>query len=822
MSGGWYWARATMRRNLRGAALLVLLMAVGAGATMALAAGARRTESSYRRLLAASNEWDAFTALEDQDGLRRLVEDSPLVAESLVAGIVHLHPVGMRCSSAAADFYPMLLPADDGDPYRMSRPRVLAGRLPRPGVADEVALPERVAARFGLGVGDELRLFLYDDVECGDAASSARQPVAARLRVVGLVRHSYELGLGEDDHAIIMLPFAFRAAHPDVPEDPFAVVRLKSGPAGLAGFDAAARRAGADGADPSPGAGGPVQPALGTAATGLWVTAGVVALGTLVALVIFLLRQAGALGRELRVLAALGVPRRGAAAGAAVPAAVAVVLGVAGSVAVAVGASPGLPIGLGRRADPDPGVHADWAVLAAGALAALGVGLVLAGLTAWRAVRAAGEPDLGARRRRPSRLMNGLSRSGAPSWATIGTGYALGAGRGGKGPAGALAGTVMGVAGVVAVTLFGLSLDRTVTDPGRYGWGQWNAVVSPDPGHPTPASTRLEALTLADPAVEAVSLVLLGVELALDGEPVRGLVAWPRRERAGPTVVSGRLPDGHDEIALGSETARRLGKRVGDRVDAGGGEQHTGATSPLEVVGITAFPEVENGVTLRNGFVLSNDGWAGLGEEFCVGTSGVDLEDATVQNIHDAWNDCFFSGDAPVAVAVALADGADPDGFAARMASQGAFVNRSQPGGEILRLDEVKAVPRILAVLLGLLAALGVSHTLWVTLRWRRRDLATLRALGFTRIQVRRVLHTQAVALTTAGVAGGVVGGVIAGRLAWEAAAETIGVPTDLHLRLLPLLAVAVAAVAGARLLAVLPGRVAGRATPAFGFREET
>jgi hypothetical protein len=489
-------------------------------------------------------------------------------------------------------------------------------------------------------------------------------------------------------------------------------------------------------------------------------------------------------------------------------------------VVVAVGASPSLPIGLGRRADPDPGVHADWAVLAAGALAALGVGLVVAGLTAWRAVRAAGEPDLSAGPRRPSRLITALSRSGAPPWATIGTGYALGAGRGGKGPAGALAGTVMGVAGVLAVTLFGLSLDRTVTDPGRYGWGQWDAVVSPDPGHPAPASTRLEALILADPAAEAVSLVLLGVGLALDGEPVRGLVVWPRRGRAGPTVVSGRLPDGHDEIALGSETARRLGKRVGDRVDAGV-TGNTGAPSPLEVVGITAFPEVENGVTLRNGFVLSNDGWAGLGQEFCAGTSGVDLDDATVQTINDAWNACFGSYDLPVAVAVALADGADPDGFAARMAGQGAFVDRSQPGGEILRLDEVKAVPRILAVLLGLLAALGVAHSLWVTLRWRRRDLATLRALGFTRIQVRRILHTQAVVLATAGVAGGLLGGAIAGRLAWEAAAETIGVPTDLDIRPLPLLAVVVAAVAGARLLAVLPGRVAGRATPALGLREE-
>ncbi len=825
MNASWYWARATLRRNLRGAALVVLLVAVGGGATMALAAGARRTESSFRRLLALSNEPDAFVFAEDEAGVRRLVA-SPLVADSMVFAGVSLHPVGARCSSAAADYYPMALPLDDGDPYRMSRPRVLAGRLPRAGVATEVALPASIAARLRLGVGDELRLFGQGFPEaCRDEATSARQPAMARLRIVGVIRQSYELGVAEGGFVATMLPFAFRAAHPDAPVDfPSAVVRLKEGPGGFAAFAAEAGRAGGGAEGGVTGEGGPLQPALDMAAFGLWVTAGVVALATLVALGIALLRQAGALSGDLRVLAALGLSRRGAAAGAVVPAGLALVLGVAGAVVVAVGASPSLPLGLGRQADPDLGVHADWAVLGAGALAALGAGLVLAGLTAWRAVRAAAEPDRDGGRRRPSRLANGLSRSGTPPWATIGTGYALGRGLGAGTRRGALPGAIVGVTGVLAVALFGLSLDRTRTDPGRYGWGQWDGVVSPEfsdedatPEGQAADYARFEALILADPAVEAVSLVRFRTEVVLDGEPVLGLVLSPRRGRAGPTVLSGRLPTGRGEIALGSATARRLGKRIGERIDAAviagrqegpDGEEPTGheptgaenasPTSVVKVVGIAAFPAVEDGLPLSDGFVLSNDEYAGLGGgEVCGG-------------------ECFRNH------AVALADGADGDAFAARMARRGAFVARPQPGAEIVRLDEVQSLPRILAILLGLLAGLGVAHTLWVTPRRRQRDLATLRTLGFTPVQVRRVLHTQAATLAIAGAAGGLVGGVLAGRLAWGAVAEAIGVPSDLDVRPLALVAVVVVALVGARLLAVIPGRVAGRATPAQGLREES
>ncbi len=807
MSASWYWARATLRRNLRGAALVVLLVAVGGGATMALAAGARRTESSYRRLVAVSNEFDgvvypdsAADGQEGEDVLRALVA-SPLVADAVVVSNAFAVPVGVKCvGGSSADFYALQLPLDGGDPYRISRPRVLSGRFPRPGVADEVALPEIIAARLGLVVGDELRLFVpATPDDCRDEATSARQPPAARLRVVGVVRHAYELGQRPDDSVPTFLPRAFGAAHPEVPvEFPLAYVRLHGGPGAFAAFAAEARRAGG-GAETGTAPEGAVQPALDTASTGLWVAAGVVALATLGALALALVRQADGLAGDLRVLGALGVSRRVAAAGAAAPGALALGLGVAAALVVATAASASFPIGLGRRAEPHLGLHADWAVLATGALAALMIGFVSVGLAAWRAVRVADRVGTAGGSPRASRLLGLLRRAGMPPWATIGSGYALGTGRGARVSAGAVAGAIVGVTGVVAVTLFGLSLDRAITEPRRYGWGDWDGVVKPDvseegqsPEADAADDARLEALVLADPAVEAVSLVRFRSELVLDGEPVRGLVVFPRRGRAGPTVVSGRLPERSGEIALGAGTARRFGVGVGDRVRAG-----TGDTASLDVVGLAAFPAGEDGLAVSDGFVVPGDWW-----------------------VHQAYpatceEGCFRQH------AVVLAQGADVAAFAGRMARQGAYVTQPEPGGEVRRLHEVQALPRILAVLLGLVAFLGLAHTLWVTPRRRRRGLATLRALGFTPAQVRRVLHTQAAVLAAAGVAGGLIAGVIAGRLAWEAAAQAIGVPDDLSVRLLPHVFMVAAALTGARLLAVIPGRVAGRATPARGVRGE-
>jgi predicted lysophospholipase L1 biosynthesis ABC-type transport system permease subunit len=56
-----------------------------------------------------------------------------------------------------------------------------------------------------------------------------------------------------------------------------------------------------------------------------------------------------------------------------------------------------------------------------------------------------------------------------------------------------------------------------------------------------------------------------------------------------------------------------------------------------------------------------------------------------------------------------------------------------QPGGEVQRFSEVDRLPRVVVVLVALLGAVTVAHAMGVTVARRRRELATLATLGFTR-----------------------------------------------------------------------------------------
>ena len=93
------------------------------------------------------------------------------------------------------------------------------------------------------------------------------------------------------------------------------------------------------------------------------------------------------LAGDQATLAALGMTRRERIAATvlfAVPVAAAV---AAAAVAVAVAASPLFPISLARRAEPDPGLHADWVVLGAGAAVVVAAILAAAAVRGWRFTR---------------------------------------------------------------------------------------------------------------------------------------------------------------------------------------------------------------------------------------------------------------------------------------------------------------------------------------------------------------------------------------------------------------------------------------------------
>jgi putative ABC transport system permease protein len=140
---------------------------------------------------------------------------------------------------------------------------------------------------------------------------------------------------------------------------------------------------------------------------------------------------------------------------------------------------------------------------------------------------------------------------------------------------------------------------------------------------------------------------------------------------------------------------------------------------------------------------------------------------------------------------------------------------------EIVNADAMRAVPLLVGVLLGLTGATALTAAVVVSVRARRRDLAVLWALGFTGRQVRNSVRVQAVAAMAGALVVGVPVGIVAGRAAWRTFATQLGVGTDPSIPV-PWIVVAVAgALVAALVAAAMPAHVATRSHPATVLRTE-
>jgi hypothetical protein len=140
---------------------------------------------------------------------------------------------------------------------------------------------------------------------------------------------------------------------------------------------------------------------------------------------------------------------------------------------------------------------------------------------------------------------------------------------------------------------------------------------------------------------------------------------------------------------------------------------------------------------------------------------------------------------------------------------------------EIVDAGELRSVPTLVAVLLVGSATVALSTAVVLSVRARRRDLAVLRALGFTGDQVRRSVRVQSLATMVVALVIGLPVGVAVGRLAWRGFAEQLGVVTRPSTPAGWLLATVVGGVLVAVLAAALPGRLAAASDPAPALRGE-
>jgi hypothetical protein len=235
-----------------------------------------------------------------------------------------------------------------------------------------------------------------------------------------------------------------------------------------------------------------------------------------------------------------------------------------------------------------------------------------------------------------------------------------------------------------------------------------------------------------------------------------------------------------------------LGKEVGDRVSATGG----GRTLEYHIVGRIVLPTLGVPQPLADGAGFTGRGLARLASE----TAG------------DGW---FLVGH--------FASGVDPAiGVRELGRMSGIDDNGVAPLPlEVDRLQQVDRLPVLLAALLALLGTVAIGHALVTAVRRRKRDLAILKTLGFSRRQVRSTVAWQATTSATAGLLLGVPLGLVVGRIAWRMVADGLGVVTHATIPVGEVLLLVLAVLVLANLIAALPAARAARTRPALVLRSE-
>lgn len=725
MGGARAWARTIRRRRWAGLLLAVVLGGAGLGLVIAAAGAAQRARTAYDRLDDATAGPDAFgdaTGLDDAtvEQLRDIAGVEGLARFTLVPiAPAPLVPGQDAIGFAAVD--PDFLDA-------VARPLVLEGRLADPDATDEIVINEAMADASGYGPGDRVTLVagFEDAQEVGDAT------------VVGVVRSTFDVGPSSGGLVMLLSNTAFGALPEPVRQNvqPNAVVRLTDGADGIDGFSSAASellgqpvqlQSAADGE-------GIIEDSLDVQATGYWLLAAVAALATALAVGQALARLLGQSFADLPTLRAIGLrPRDRVSTGVLV----AVPVAAAGTLmAVSAGwfVSDRMLTAFARSVDPVTDRHLD-----AGLTAALTVGWVvlalgLGALLAWREGRRRPEVAVHHRRLVP-RPPGALDRLGVDA--------ALRApGRpGGAAARSALVTASVGVAGIVAVVVFGSSLSHLFATPRLQGWSFDAVVQNFEPVTDRQFREQTSALT-EDGAVERVAYADL-TAVSIEGQPAETVVVEDGTDPLQPTIRTGRAPVADDEVVLGTQALSRAGATLGETVTA---EGPAGAFE-MTVVGTAAYPMFGNDAQTTRLITITRGAARRLGAEPVYNMALVDLA----------------AGHQPDELR-AVADASRSDVIAP-------FENVS-----IKNVREVRGFPWLVGGFFAFVAVVTIVHGLLRSVAVRRREFAELSALGLTRRVRRRVVVAQGLTVALIACVVGLVGGIAGGQLAWGLLTGRLGV----------------------------------------------
>ena len=777
----WLFLRAESRRRWRAWLSLALIAGVFAGGVMTAAAGALRTGSAYARLL----DWSR-------------APDSLVFADPYLESFARLPPAAVTRVPQATDaaviknfnvtpgMIQLFVPASDAIPGAFWKRKILSGRLADPGRPSDLNISFTLAERLHLRPGGSLRLVLT-------TADGSPRPFVFHVAGIDAAQMEFPPQPGNGTYVAWGTP-AFYRQHQSL--DGFAQVALRLRH-GSADWPAVQRELGkhADGklvqaallSDQSVN----TQRSIHPQAAALWLLAALFGIIGLLIVGQLLARQSFMEAAGFGTVRALGMTRsqlmaaclgRAAAIGAA-GGLIGAVLGVA--------LSPLLPVGLARVAEPHPGIDANVPVLAVGLVGAI---VVAVGCAAWPGWRAAAEGPL-ARLAGPGQppRRTVASRLAAARPVSLGMGMRLalhrGAGRTAVPVRSAIASATVGVAGLTAAIVFAASLSHLLASPALYGV-TWDAIASNAAANDVrPIVATIEH----DRRVAAWTTCWTGAPLRA-GRTAFEAIALPLSGGTPfvPAPAAGRLPRTSQEIALGAKTLRELHARIGTAIRV---SLDNAPPRPMTIVGTTVFPSLSDRLGLGTGAALTPGG---------------------LHHLLPPKAPFVPPGDVLIRFRPDINPQAGRHTLTTQLARHGSFtVDGPATPTDLVNFGKVQDLPQALGTGLAAVALLTIAHLLMTSVRRRQRDVAILRAFGFTPRQVRRTFCWQAVTLAGITLIIGIPAGIACGRLCWQVFAHQLGIVPVAAVPLAALSIMAASWLAAAAAIAALTGGAATRTPPA-------
>ncbi len=816
----WYRLRAGFRRDWGGYLAIVVIVGLVGGVAMASAAAARRTQSAFPRILAASNPSD----LDVDPGpysarVVGQISRLPRVrsAESYVAlyGLRALRS-GFADPQTSFNQQVELVGSLDGLYFDQDRVIITGGRRADPRRPGEIVISEQTARRFGLRVGQSLTINLYSVQQASDPGFNfmTRQPVhRARLTITGIGVFTDEVVQDDIDriNRILATPAltrqelrccaaylwtGLRLARGDRDVAPVQREFGKLLPPGIEGVFRVTSVVEGQGERA-------VRPE--SVAVGVF---GLIAALTALVLASQSIRRKILSSRDERgILRAMGASPFALILDASIGIMCAIAVGATLAIAVAVAASPLAPLGQLHRLEPAPGVSLDWTVLGAGAAFFL---LALSGATAVLAYAevSARSQQRGAAARRPAvvAMTAPLIR---PATAAAGICFAFGPGPGGYSrPARpSICGTAAVLIVLVGSLVFGASLSNLVSHPALYGW-TWDREMLAGSGYGNIPLPQARLMLGNDPDVASWSGAYFGsAEINGHSVPVIAMTS----ARIGPPILAGHALAGPAQIVLGPQTLALVGGHVGGTVRVFNGK----ATLIMRVAGTATMPAIGVG----HGIHSSLGGGAVL-------PASALPQDALASGISNR----ALQG--PNTILVRFRPGVDHAAALRRLERIGGRLSgiRSVEGiqvlpvqrpAEIVNYRAMGTAPLVLAGMLAAGAVVALALTLAASVRRRSRDFALLKTLGLVRSQLVAVVIWQASIPVAIGTAAGIPVGIAVGRFLWTRFASELYVVPQPAISMVTVAVIAISTLALAILIAIVPGWRAAQASIATVLRAE-